>query len=126
MLFPKFEVNFWNSRPFASLFDVSRCDVWPAKVDTHLCCQTSIKGTNVRLVQNAISHSFEKFVKVRSTKIRPAIELCEWIFLHANRIQDNVICSIDIQALSQVGMDTQKLGSCMTWGVYIGKRLSFD
>ena len=112
MLFPKSEPHPFGHRRLTRLPDLPCRRIWPTKVHTHirpLPSQPIHPRTHIAAIQNPIPHPQEQLLKIRTSKIRPRIQLRQRILLLPNAIEHDVLRRVKVNPRSQIRMYPQEV-----------------
>lgn len=85
------------------------CNRRTTEVNTNRRLHASFQTAKVCPVKNTITHSFEKTSKVGSAELCPRLELSKGIHLSTHAVQNNILGSVHVQFLSEVGVNLEEL-----------------
>ena len=63
----------------------------------------------IRPVENAIAHRTQQLVEIRTAKVGAAAQLGEWIALRTDGVEHDVLRSIGVDALGEIGVDLEEV-----------------
>jgi len=109
MLLPELEVDFLARGHLTRLLDIPRRNVGSAEVYSDFCPERALEAVHVGAVQDAVAHTAEQALEVGTTKVGPRLEFGQRILVGTNRVEHNVLRSVGIHLLREVGVDAQEL-----------------
>ena len=111
MLLPELELHLACRRILASPPDISRRRTGTAEIHTNACLEAGLHAGHISAVEDTVAHSEEQFLEVGTTKVGAAAQLGKRVLVGTNGVEDNVLSSGNVEALSEVSVNAEEVAS---------------
>jgi len=115
MLLPELEVDLLARRHLARLLDIPSRRVGTAEVHSHVGPQRALETAHICPVNDAVAHAAEQASKVWTAEVGAGLEFREGILVRAHRVEDDILRSVGINLLREIGVDAQELVAFSAW-----------
>lgn len=126
MFLPEREVDLASGRLLGSSLDIACCSIGSTEVDTNVGLDSTLQTVQVGAVGDTISHALEEASEVGTSKVSSGLEFGERINIGTNTVQHDVVGSVVVELLGEVGVDLQELVTIATRKVGGFLRLSLE
>jgi len=111
MLLPELEIDLLARRLLTRLLDIARRDIRAAEIHPDIRAQRALQAAHIAAIHDAVAHATQQPGEIGPPEIRAALQLRQRILVRADRVEDDVVRRVDVDALGEVGVDAQEVGA---------------
>ena len=123
MLLPELEIDLLARRLLTRLLDIARRNTGAAEIHPDIRAQRALQAAHVAAIHDAVAHAAQQLGEIGPPEIRAALQLRQRILVRADRVEDDVVRRVDVDALGEVGVDAQEVGAV---GAGLAHALGFE
>ena len=114
LFLPKREIDLVTTRPLTSGLDYPGAAIRTTEVDADVSFQSPLQSRDICLIEDTITHSEEQLCEIGSSEVSTTGQLRERVLVRPDRVQDDVLCRVEIERLGEVCVNTEELDSFVT------------